>query len=413
MLNPVAIGSYISFLRRQRGLTQKELASRLGVSTQAVSKWENADNLPDAGMLLPLAEALHTTADALLSAGARRLHRPIDMSTLHAGVAALDNVLAAFGEDSTIWQSIQRGLTSLGVSLENAAGRELLLAEAILHHLMDGATIDDPAINAAIQDEALRARIRKCRRDCALFADKQQYYDDFRPGYPKAAVELIRTRIAPNAVIADIGSGTGKLAVLLCSVVGKLYAIEPSIHMRRVLQARTADIPQAEVIAATAEATYLPDHSVDAITVAEACHWFNNQQARREFLRILKPGGHVFLLRNRFIHNAYYDEMLSIQKEYRTCTPAAQLGAAACADALFGPGNWESYAFESTMHQTFEQFYGGMRSASYAPEAGTVAGKAYRAAVQDLFDRYARHGRISTHVETVCCIGQLCASPNP
>lgn len=392
MVNPVAIGAYISFLRRQRGLTQRELASRLGVSTQAVSKWENADNLPDAGILLPLAEALHTSTDALLSAGARRLRQPIDMSMLHAGVAALNTVLAAFGEASPIWRSVQQGLTSLGASLENAAGRELLLTEAILQHLMEGATIGDQAIDITIQDESLRARIRKCRRDCALFADKQQYYDDFRPGYPAGAVEMIQSRIGSDAVIADVGSGTGKLAMLLSHTAARLYAIEPSIHMRRVLQARTADVPQVEVIAATAEATRLPDHSVDAITVAEAYHWFDNEQTRREFRRILKPGGHVFLLWNRFVRNAFYDEMLAVQQEYSTSPSPRQRTRSERADALIGSGKWERFTFDNPLQQTFEQFYGGMRSASYAPEAGTIAGKAYREAVQALFNRYAVHG---------------------
>lgn len=406
-MNPVAIGAYIAQLRRQRGLTQKELASRLGVTTQAVSKWENADNLPDAALLLPLTEALHTTADALLSAGTRRLRQPIDMNALHAGVAALNTVWAAFGADSPIGQGVKQGLDSLGASLESAAGRELLLAEAILHHLMEGATIDDKTIDAAIQDENLRQRIRKCRHDCALFADKQQYYDDFRPSYPKAAVELMLARMGKNAVIADIGSGTGKLAVLLGGAAGKLYAIEPSVHMRRVLQARTADIPAIEVIAATAESTRLPDHSVDAITVAEAYHWFDNARTRAEFRRILKPGGHVFLLRNRFIRNAYYDEMLAIQQEYRTSPLPEPRTAAQRADDLFGPGQWEKFTFDNTMHQTFEQFYGGMSSASYAPEAGTVAGQAYREAVQALFDKNAVGGRIPTQVETVVYAGRL------
>ena len=413
MMNPVAIGAYIGFLRRQRGLTQKELASRLGVTTQAVSKWENADNLPDAALLLPLAEALHTTADALLSAGNRRLRQPIDMSTLHAGVAALNTVWAAFGADSPIGQGVKQGLDSLGASLESAAGRELLLAEAILHHLMEGATIDDQAIDAAIQDENLRQRIRKCRHDCALFADKQQYYDDFRPSYPKAAVELMLARMGKNAVIADVGSGTGKLAVLLGGAAEKLYAIEPSVHMRRVLQARTADIPAIEVIAATAESTRLPDHSVDAITVAEAYHWFDNAQTRAEFRRILKPGGHVFLLWNRFVCNPYHDEMHAIQQEHRTYPRPEQRTGAQRADDLFGPGKWEQFTFDNTMHQTFEQFYGGMSSASYAPEAGTVAGQAFREAVQALFDKNAVRGRIPTQVETVCYAGQLDKIPHP
>lgn len=406
-MNLTAIGAYIALLRRSRGLTQKELAARLGVSIQAVSKWENAENLPDAGILLPLAEALHTTADALLSAGTHRLRQPIDLGMLHAGVAGLNSAMTAFGADSAIGRSLTAALDELGVTLDSAAGRERLLAEAILHHLMEGATLDDAALETAIHDESLRARIRKCRHDCALFADKQQYYDDFRPSYPAAAVALIREKAGNSAVIADIGSGTGKLAVLLADFADTLYAVEPSVHMRRVLAARTADFPSVQVVAATAESTGLPDHSVDVITVAEAYHWFDNEQARAEFRRILKPGGHVFLLRNLFVGNHYHDEMHALQNEHRTYPRPQQRTGEQRADDLFGPGNWERFTFDNTLHQTFAQFYGGMASASYAPEEGTVAGKAFREAVQALFNKHAVRGRIVTHVETVVYAGTL------
>jgi len=407
MMNPAAIGAYIGFLRRQRGLTQKELASRLGVTTQAVSKWEHADNLPDASILLSLAEALHTTTDALLSAGSQRLRQPIDIGMLHAGVAGLSSAMHAFGADSPIGVRIADAVDSVGASLDTAAGREQLLTEAILHHLMEGATLDDASLETAIHDGHLQERIRKCRHDCTLFADKQQYYDDFRPSWPAAAVSLILERAGDNAVIADIGSGTGKLAVLLADRVKMLCAVEPSIHMRRILAARTADFPAIEVITATAESTGLPDHSVDAITVAEAYHWFDNEQTRMEFRRILKPGGHIFLLWNHFVRNTYHDEMHAIQQEYRTYPRPRQRTGDERADDLFGPGHWEKFTFDNTLHQTFGQFYGGMSSASYAPEAGTVAGNAFRDAVQALFDKHAVRGRILTHVETVMYTGTL------
>ena len=69
MGNNLAIGQYIQFLRKQKNLSQKELAHSLGCSFQAVSKWETGENLPDAGILLELADILNTTTDKILSAG--------------------------------------------------------------------------------------------------------------------------------------------------------------------------------------------------------------------------------------------------------------------------------------------------------------------------------------------------------
>ena len=210
------------------------------------------------------------------------------MGSLQSGAAGLAAALTAFGADSPVGADLTEALSRLHIT-----SREELLTEAILHQLRDGATLSDGALEPAIQAEPLRARIRKCRHDCALFADKQQDYDDFRPSYPAEAVAHIRQLVGDGAVIADVGSGTGKLAALLAGFAGKVYAIEPNVHMRRVLTARTAALPNVEPLSATAEATRMPDHSVDAITVAEAYHWFDNDQTRAEFRRILKPGGHV------------------------------------------------------------------------------------------------------------------------
>lgn len=62
-----SIGKTISDFRRSKGLTQDEVASRLGVSAQAVSKWENDISYPDISLLAPLAELLGVSIDELLS----------------------------------------------------------------------------------------------------------------------------------------------------------------------------------------------------------------------------------------------------------------------------------------------------------------------------------------------------------
>jgi transcriptional regulator with XRE-family HTH domain len=59
------IGSIIKKLRRERGLTQEELAERLDVTPQAVSKWENGAGLPDISQIVPLANVFDVPTDVL------------------------------------------------------------------------------------------------------------------------------------------------------------------------------------------------------------------------------------------------------------------------------------------------------------------------------------------------------------
>ena len=63
----MTIGKRIGLLRRQKGLTQEEQANHMGVSPQAVSKWENDQTCPDISALPKLAGLLGVTVDALLS----------------------------------------------------------------------------------------------------------------------------------------------------------------------------------------------------------------------------------------------------------------------------------------------------------------------------------------------------------
>ena len=61
-----SVGGFIAELRKEKGLTQAELAERVGVTGGAVSKWERGRSYPDLDMLLRLCDALHATPDQLL-----------------------------------------------------------------------------------------------------------------------------------------------------------------------------------------------------------------------------------------------------------------------------------------------------------------------------------------------------------
>ena len=66
-IDKAQFGAFVAELRRERGLTQKELAEKLYISDKAVSKWETGTSLPDISLLTPLAEELGVTAAELLS----------------------------------------------------------------------------------------------------------------------------------------------------------------------------------------------------------------------------------------------------------------------------------------------------------------------------------------------------------
>ena len=126
------------------------------------------------------------------------------------------------------------------------------------------------------------------------FTGKATVYDKARPGYAPAALDYIMGLVGENAVIADIGAGTGKFTSALAARGCEVIAVEPDADMRSKLPA----LPNLRVVDGTAEATGLPDASVDAVTCAQAFHWFDGEKFKAECLRILKPGGRIFVVYN-------------------------------------------------------------------------------------------------------------------
>ena len=66
-MNNDEIGNYIAKCRKEKGITQQQLADILCISNKAVSKWETSQGLPDTSILASLAKALDTTVDSILN----------------------------------------------------------------------------------------------------------------------------------------------------------------------------------------------------------------------------------------------------------------------------------------------------------------------------------------------------------
>ena len=122
-------------------------------------------------------------------------------------------------------------------------------------------------------------------------------YEAARPSYPDGAMDVLveHLGIGAGTRVLDLAAGTGKLTRRLSELGADVVAVEPVQAMRSELR---AVLPDVEVLEGAAEAIPLPTGSVDAVTVAQAFHWFDAPAALREIARVLKPGGGLAILWN-------------------------------------------------------------------------------------------------------------------
>jgi SAM-dependent methyltransferase len=138
------------------------------------------------------------------------------------------------------------------------------------------------------------------------FSDRVENYVLYRPGYPPGVVTALKAEcgLEPRHTIAEIASGTGIWTRMLLDNGNPVFGVEPNAEMREAGERFLAAFPKFTSVAGTAEATTLADQSVDFVTAAQAAHWFDRELARREFVRILKPGGWLVLLWNERLTDA-------------------------------------------------------------------------------------------------------------
>ena len=131
------------------------------------------------------------------------------------------------------------------------------------------------------------------RRQASSFGAVAAAYERGRPPYPPEAVDWLLPAGASR--VLDLGAGTGKLTRQLRDRGLDVIAVEPSEGMREQLARAVPGVP---VHAGSAEEIPLPDHSVNAVLVAQAWHWVDRSRAVPEVARVLVPGGRLGLVWN-------------------------------------------------------------------------------------------------------------------
>lgn len=143
-VNSEKVGARISALRKARGLTQNELGEKLNISSQAISKWERGEALPDTAILLDLAATLEMSVDGLLSDGnALKFKGKLSVKDMREGINCIERVGFLLGKQNLIYKHAIEGISEkMNTDIEAMFGdeylRECLILEAMLQNIMAG-----------------------------------------------------------------------------------------------------------------------------------------------------------------------------------------------------------------------------------------------------------------------------------
>jgi ubiquinone/menaquinone biosynthesis C-methylase UbiE len=247
-----------------------------------------------------------------------------------------------------------------------------------------------------------------------IFSAKAEKYARYRWDYAPQAIRRIfeLAGINDRSLVADIGAGTGILTRHFAVQCKLVYAVEPNGPMRLLAERTLAEQPLAartgwRALDGRAEATGLPAHTIDLITVGQALNWFDPQPARQEFRRILKPGGWLAVIRNSGTYGPQLDEALEAVYPRETDTTAFMKGRDTPLSFYFGGEDFlqESYTFN--LPQTWEQCFGSLSTASYAPDPGSKLVERFEQAARQAFDRFSKDGMVVSQVETKLYLGRV------
>lgn len=245
------------------------------------------------------------------------------------------------------------------------------------------------------------------------FSGRVDNYVKYRPGYPPEVLQYLKDecKLSPSAVIADIGAGTGIFTKLLLAEGYKVYAVEPNQAMREAAVAELSDNENFTAVNGTAEATTLPDDSIDLIVCAQAYHWFNNEATLLEFESILKPNGKVALIWNNRLTRAdefsiAYDALLkndSVDYNKVNHQNITDINFR----VFFKNGIYKVKKFPNVQVFDEEGLIGRAYSSSYVPPQGTEKGELFLKLLKELFACYNQNGQITFKYETEIYLGEV------
>lgn len=246
------------------------------------------------------------------------------------------------------------------------------------------------------------------------FSKTVENYVKFRPGYPFEFIGFLESELGldSNSVIADIGSGTGKLTKLFLKNGNLVHAVEPNPDMRTAAENMFENYSNFQSLDGTAEKTGIENQSVDFITAAQAFHWFDVLKTKKEFQRILKPGGVVLLIWNKRLDEksnfmkSYNEFLETYSTDLKSINPRRVANEKGM-NGFFGEGNFKTKTFEHYQEFDFDGVLGRYLSCSYAYQNDRTDYEEMRSFLKSIFNKYEKNGKVKMWYEMVVYYGNV------
>ncbi len=235
------------------------------------------------------------------------------------------------------------------------------------------------------------------------FSSRAGNYAKFRPSYPPALIGFLEQHLGlrKGRIVADIGSGTGIFTELLLLKGALVTGVEPNTAMRVAAEQRLGAYERFYSLEGRAEHTGLADQAIDLITVAQAFHWMDPIAAKKEFNRILRPGGHIALIWNiRLQHTPFLRDYEDFVQEFGRGYDAANRIDEPAIRELFRPANLELRVFPQIRLMDEEGLKGLVLSSSYMPVAGDPRYNDMVYKLEEVFATHNESGLVAVEYET-------------
>jgi len=235
------------------------------------------------------------------------------------------------------------------------------------------------------------------------FSDRVENYVKYRPSYPSQIIPFLEETIGlqKDHRIADIGSGTGLFSELFLAKGYEVIGIEPNEAMRRASDRKLSKYGGFTSRAHRAEKTGLRSHSVDLLTVAQAFHWMEMLPTKKEFTRILKPGGHIILAWNiRLKNSAFMIAYHELKQEFAIEHHAVDQINPEAIQFFYEPLKAQEKSFDNQQLLDFDALKGQLLSSSYIPLPGNPRYEDMITRLAALFVAHNEKGFVRMNFET-------------